>query len=163
MGTLRGSVVLEKAPTFKLQGITGKYYDIDALCERSNLMLAFYPGGTIKPVCSSQFCDYRDNFEMFKPYNLLVIGISNDSIERQLAFAEKNEYPFLFLSDPRNSIAKAFNANSSMMLGHTSRAIFIINQKRVILYRYIEPTYLTMRGSEEIVTILEDMKNNKIL
>jgi len=44
-----------------------------------------------------------------------------------------------------------------------SRAVFIINSKGLILYRYVEPTILTRRKPEELIAILDDLKANKLL
>ena len=44
-----------------------------------------------------------------------------------------------------------------------SRAILIVNKKRTLLYQYIEPTFFTRRGSPEILRVLEDLKELKLI
>ena len=158
-----GRVIGKSCPTFELVSLSGSLVKSKELISKGNLMLVFYPGGPIKPVCTTQLCDYRDNFDQFKEFNINIVAISNDSTENQIKFATKFNYPFQFLTDPRNKVAKLFKVNSFFVMRRNMRAIFIINQKGIVLYEYAEPTFLTRRGSNELIDVLKDLKNLKVI
>lgn len=152
----RGQVVKQKALPFSLYDQHGQPFNLVAESKKSHLLLAFYPGGKVKPVCTSQFCDYRDNFDKFDKYNIRIVGISSDSREALKDFADSQNYPFTFLSDPGSVVADSYGCRSFYNLGFVSRAIVIIHQSGMVLYRYVEPTAFTRRGSDELVAILDD-------
>jgi len=77
--------------------------------------------------------------------------------------ADHRGNPFQFLRDPENKIAKSFGCSSKFMLGTTSRAVSIVNQKGIILYHYVEPTVLTRRGSTELLQVISQLKKNHLL
>lgn len=154
----RGQIINRSAPNFTLPQHTGGLFELQGEVTKGPVILAFYPGGALAPVCTAQFCDYRDNSARFSPFGVRIIGISSDPSAKQSEFAQKQQYPFTFLSDPGNRIAQLYECKSFFMFGAISRAIFIVNQKGMILYRYIEPTTLTRKGSSELVGILTDLR-----
>jgi peroxiredoxin Q/BCP len=159
----RGNIVGQKAMNFKLFNTDEKEIALSELLERGPVILCFYPGGPIKPMCTSQFCDYRDNFDQFKEFDAQIIGISSDSIERQKKFAKQNNYPFTFLMDPKNKVAKLLQVKSFFLAKDIARAIVIINQKGIILYRYSEPTFFTRKGSKELIQVLRELRKSQLL
>ncbi len=158
-----GKVIGKKSPDFTLFSTQSKELTLSQLLLTSPVMLAFYPGGTVKPVCNGQFCDYRDNYEQFKEFNLNIIGISSEDIKKQEEFAKMNSYPFTFLTDPGNKVSKLFNVKSVFIPNTSMRAIFIIGQDMTILYRYVEATFLTRRGSKELVTVLKELRELSLI
>lgn len=159
----RGKVLAQKIDDFCLYSADGQSFDLGQLLASGPCLLAFFPGGPVKPVCWSQFCDYRDNYDQFKKFNIKIIGISTDSLEKQREFAQKNEYPFLFLTDPNNIVAKKLKATSFFMLGGVSRAVYVINPQKILLYQYVEPTWLTRRKSPELLGVLKDLQDLGVL
>jgi peroxiredoxin Q/BCP len=126
------------------------------------LLLVFYPGD-FTPVCTRQLCNYQDFASEFDKYGIKIVGISTNQVKSHAAFAEKYKFSFSLLSDPEKTVAKKYGATSFIMFGAVSRAVFIINQKGVILYRYVEPTSLTRRKADELLGIINDLKVNNLL
>jgi peroxiredoxin Q/BCP len=158
----QGVVVGSKAPDFKLKDHTGKDWTLKDVVAHSPAILVFYPSD-FSPVCTKQFCNYRDALEEFKELDVKIFGISSNSMESHAEFSQKYSIPFVFLSDPDKAVAKAYDCTSVFMLNTVSRAVCIINKKGIILYRYVEPTILTRRKSEELVGILKDLKTHALL
>ncbi len=158
-----GKVIGQAAPSFVLLDSNGQSFDLSVEGAKRPLLLAFYPGGHMPLVCSAQFCDYRDALDQFSKYNVEIIGISSDPAEKQKEFAQKNNYPFRFLVDTKNVVAKQYGSTSILSMGRAARSIFIIHKGKIILYRYIEPINLTRRGSAELIGILEDLKTNNLI
>jgi peroxiredoxin Q/BCP len=157
-----GTVIGKKAPDFTLKDHQGGTVTLNQVTPVAPILLAFYPGD-FTPVCTAQMCNYRDNFESFIKHGLQVFGISHNDPESHAKFAKEYDFPFLLLSDPENKTAKAFGCTSLLMFGKVSRAVFILNTKGVILYRYVEPTTITRRKADELVGIIDDLKSNKLI
>lgn len=158
----QGMVVGKKAPDFELSDHKGGKVRLYDSLKVSPVLLVFYPGD-FKPVCTRQLCNYRDNMAHFAEFGVQLFGISENPTDRHGEFAQKFDFPFLLLTDPGYQVAKAFGCTTLLMLGRPSRAVFIINTKGIILYRYVEPTTITRRSAEELIKILGDLKEHKLL
>ncbi len=157
-----GTVIGKRAPDFTLKDHHGGTVTLSQVTSVAPVLLAFYPGD-FTLICTKQMCNYRDNFQSFIKQGIQIFGISSNSIEQHVQFAKEYEFPFLLLSDPGNKVAKIFGCTSLLMFGAVSRALFIVNTKGVILYRYVEPTSLTHRKADELIGIIDDLKSNKLL
>lgn len=157
-----GAVIGKLAPNFELADAEGQTVSLSKWCEKGPVLLAFYPGD-FSLVCTKQLCNYRDNFEKFKDFGVQVIGISANPPREHKKFEEKYAFPFPLLTDPERQVAQRFGCTSVWMMGKVSRAVFILNKNRVILYRYVEPTTITHRSSQELLGILGDLKKANLI
>ena len=102
--------MLEKgtqAPDFILQDKEGRDVKLsDFLGHR--IVLYFYPKDNT-PGCTRQACAFAQNFDAFQRRDVVVIGISKDSVASHQKFAEKYELPFLLLSDPELKAIQAYD------------------------------------------------------
>src|SRR5699024_547476 len=73
-----------------------------------NIVLYFYPKD-MTPGCTTQACDFRDNYEAFKENNTVVLGVSPDPVERHTKFIEKHELPFTLLVDETHEVVNLYN------------------------------------------------------
>lgn len=55
-----------------------------------------------------QACAFAQNFEGFRNKDVVVIGISKDSVASHLKFAQKYDLPFILLSDPELKAIQAY-------------------------------------------------------
>ncbi len=157
-----GTVMGKLAPDFSLADAEGASHTLSEYCKKGPVVVAFYPGD-FTLVCTKQLCSYRDNLEGFGKYGVQILGISANPPEQHKKFASKYAFPFPLLTDPGREVAKQFGCTSAWMLNRVSRAVFILNQKRMILYRYVEPTILTHRSADELIGILGDLKGAKLI
>lgn len=97
----------EKAPDFKLQDKDGKEVALSDFAGKK-VVLYFYPRDNT-PGCSRQACAFAGAYEQFKTLDVVVIGISKDSIASHQRFAEKYELPFILLSDPEREAIEAYD------------------------------------------------------
>ena len=74
----------DPAPDFELQGTDGPFKLSDHRGER--VVLLFYPGDET-PVCTKQFCSYRDRADDMAQLDATVVGISARASTRTSAFA----------------------------------------------------------------------------
>ena len=96
-----------QAPDFILQDKEGRDVKLsDFLGHR--IVLYFYPKDNT-PGCTRQACAFAQNFDAFQRRDVVVIGISKDSVASHQKFAEKYELPFLLLSDPELKAIQAYD------------------------------------------------------
>lgn len=157
-----GTVIGKKAQDFSLFDHNGETFHLDEVCKKAPVLLIFYPGD-FTAVCTKQLCNYQENLPRFQEYGLQLVGVSKNSREDHLKFASQYTLNFRLLTDPKNHIAKLYECRSKFMLGMVSRAVFIINRDRIALYRYVEPTTLTHRNADELLAVVSDLRNAKLI
>ena len=95
-----------KAPEFTLNDKDGNVVSLsDFLGKR--VVLYFYPKDNT-PGCTRQACTSAAAYEGFKSKDVVVIGISKDSIASHQKFAQKYDLPFILLSDPELQAIQAY-------------------------------------------------------
>ena len=87
-----------KAPDFTLPDKTGQQVSLADFAGKK-IVLYFYPRDNT-PGCTRQACAFAAAYEQFKTMDVVVIGISKDSVASHVKFAEKHNLPFILLSDP---------------------------------------------------------------
>jgi peroxiredoxin Q/BCP len=122
----------KKAPSFSLEGNDGKRHTLDAYTGKT-VVLYFYPKDST-PGCTKEACGFRDFIPGLKKKNIIVLGVSRDSIASHNKFAEKFKLPFVLLSDPDAAVMKRFAAfGKKMMYGKevegTIRSTVVIGPK----------------------------------
>lgn len=93
-------------------------------------LVYFYPKADT-PGCTKQACNLRDAFEEVTKAGIKVFGVSADTVEDQLAFAEKYELPFTLLADKKGEVIAAFGVPANDR-GFASRQSFLIKDGKVI-------------------------------
>ncbi len=96
-----------KAPDFSLLDKEGNQVKLsDFLGKR--VVVYFYPKDNT-PGCTRQACAFAQNYEAFKNQDVVVIGISKDSVASHQKFAQKYDLPFILLSDPELQAIQAYD------------------------------------------------------
>lgn len=124
-----------KAPEFTLKDQTGKDVSLSDFSGKK-VVLYFYPKDNT-PGCTRQACAFAEAYEDFRSADVVVIGISKDSVASHLKFAEKYGLPFLLLSDPELEVLQAYDVwKEKKLYGKASmgvvRSTYIINEQGVI-------------------------------
>ena len=95
-----------KAPNFTLFDKNGNAVSLsDFLGKR--VVLYFYPKDNT-PGCTRQACAFAGAYKEFEARDVVVIGISRDSVASHQKFAAKYELPFILLSDPDRVAIEAY-------------------------------------------------------
>lgn len=95
-----------KAPDFTLFNQEGNEVSLSDFFGK-RIVLYFYPRDNT-PGCTRQACAFAQNFEGFRNQDIVVIGISKDSVASHLKFAQKYNLPFILLSDPELKAIQAY-------------------------------------------------------
>lgn len=124
-----------KAPDFCLPDKDGNHVSLKDFRGRK-VVLYFYPKDNT-PGCTRQACAFAASYEQFKMQNVIVIGISKDSVASHQKFAQKYDLPFILLSDPELQAIQAYGVwQEKKLYGKVSmgvvRTTYIINEQGII-------------------------------
>ena len=124
-----------KAPDFTLPDKHGNSVSLSDFLGKK-VVLYFYPKDST-PGCTRQACAFAQNHSNFEDKNVVVIGISKDSVASHLKFAEKYELPFVLLSDPELQAIQAYGVwQEKKLYGKVSmgvvRSTYLLDEQGVI-------------------------------
>lgn len=121
------------------------------------VVVYFYPRDDT-PGCTKEACGFRDKSQPYKDKNIVIIGISKDSVDSHKKFAEKYHLNFPILSDASRETIKAYGAwGEKNFLGKTFEGVlrktFLIGPTGEI-----RKTYDKVDVLNHAETILQDIK-----
>lgn len=124
-----------KAPNFTLKDKDGNAVSLSDFLGKK-VVLYFYPKDNT-PGCTRQACAFAGAYAGFKQKDVVVIGVSKDSVASHQKFAEKYDLPFILLSDPEGKTIAAYGVwKEKTMFGKTAlgvvRTTFIIDENGMI-------------------------------
>ena len=124
-----------KAPEFALPNQDGNVVQLSDFLGKK-VVLYFYPKDNT-PGCTRQACAFAAHFEGFRSKDVVVIGISKDSVASHQKFAAKYDLPFILLSDPELQAIQAYDVwHEKKMCGKVSmgvvRTTYVIDENGVI-------------------------------
>jgi len=146
----RSPAVGDQAPDFTLEGTAGPFTLSEQRGEK--VVLLFYPGDDT-PVCTRQFCSYRDNAEAFGALGATAVGISGKGVESKQAFADKHGLTVPLLADRDQAVSKAYDCWSK--LRGTRRSIVIVDEQGVVRHRHDHALGLDFQTVGEIQAALQ--------
>jgi peroxiredoxin Q/BCP len=94
------------APDFSLPDQNGKKHRLSSY-RGQWVVLYFYPKDMTSG-CTTEACNFRDEFPAFGKVNAVILGISKDSIKLHEKFAKKYQLPFPLLSDETNTVCETY-------------------------------------------------------
>lgn len=100
------------------------------------LVLYFYPKDNT-PGCTQEGQDFRDLYEDFRKAGAQVLGASRDSVRTHDNFIAKQGFPFALLSDPDETLCRAFDViQEKTLYGRkymgVDRSTFLFDAKGVL-------------------------------
>lgn len=115
------------------------------------VVIYFYPKDDT-PGCTTQACAFKDAYKAFQDIDVAIIGISQDSIESHVRFADKYELPFILLADPYSEVISAFDAKGMLM---AKRMTFVLDEEANIIKIFEKATPDT--NAKEILDFLNNL------
>ena len=148
-----------KAPAFTLLDKNGTPVSLSDFLGKK-VVLYFYPKDNT-PGCIRQACAFAASYEQFKMEDVVVIGVSKDSVASHLNFAQKHELPFILLSDPELQAIQAYGVwQEKKLYGKVSmgvvRTTFIIDENGNI--EKVMPKVKPDTNATEILAYLAEEK-----
>lgn len=147
-----GSII----PQFSLTDQNGNLFTVDSILGKKNLVIYFYPKDD-SPGCTKEACYFRDQFEVFKEADALIIGISGQSVESHKKFAEKYRLSYTLLSDEGNKIRKLFGVPTNFLGLLPGRVTYVIDKSGKVLFIFDSQTKIE-RHVDDALKILKGLK-----
>jgi len=125
----------DKAPAIKARNQQGDIIELKNYLGKK-VILYFYPKDNT-PGCTTEACNYRDNYQSLLKDGFEVIGVSIDNEQSHQKFISKFELPFTLLADEDKKIVHDYgvwvekNMYGKKYMG-TARTTFIIDEKGII-------------------------------
>ncbi|MBK7711758.1 MAG: peroxiredoxin [Bacteroidales bacterium] len=146
----------DSIPAFSLPDQNGKLFDINSVIGKKNLVIYFYPKDD-SPGCTKEACSFRDQFEVFKEADAVIIGISSQSVESHKEFAEKHRLSFTLLSDEGNKIRKQFGVPTNLLGLLPGRVTYIADKTGKVIFIFNSQT----RAAEHVDVALRILKERQ--
>jgi len=129
----------DAAPDFKTQAsLAGNVFtfSLAEALKKGPVVLYFYPAD-FTPTCTREACMFRDSHPELAARGVRVVGVNASRCQTHARFRAKLELPFILLSDPERTAARAYGAAG--MLGFVRRIFvrFTITDQRLRIQRGI--------------------------
>ncbi|HTX80053.1 MAG TPA: thioredoxin-dependent thiol peroxidase [Longilinea sp.] len=123
------------APDFTLLDETGKSQRLSDYHGKT-VLLYFYPKDDT-PGCTTEACNFRDNYSAYQNAGVVILGISPDSPKSHAKFKEKYHLPFTLLADEGHKVCEQYGVwGRKKAMGReydgVFRTSFLIDAKGVI-------------------------------
>jgi len=133
----------DEAPDFTLQADDGRRVSLSDY-RGKKVVLYFYPkDGT--PGCTREAIEFRDMIKEFEKEDVVILGVSKDSVQSHQKFKRKHELPFTLLSDPEGKVLNLYGVwRKKSLYGRTfmgtERTTFLIDENGIVrkVYRKVK-------------------------
>lgn len=129
----------EKAPDFKLKASNDKEMSLEDF-KGKRLVVYFYPKDNT-PGWTNEANEFGQLYDKFKEIDTEIVGVSPDSIDSHKKFIEKQDIPFMLLSDSDKKMGRAYEVfkekgiMAKIGLG-MERSTFVIDEEGKLVKEY---------------------------
>jgi peroxiredoxin Q/BCP len=121
----------DKAPALSATTDAGTTLNLADVYKKNNYTLVWFYPKALTGGCTKQGCSLRDASAELKKHGVAVVGVSNDTVEKQKEFKEKNNFDYPLLADTDKTVVKAFGQSG---IAFPSREAFLINKEGKVVY-----------------------------
>lgn len=141
------------APSFSLEDQDGNVVSLSDF-KGKKVVLYFYPRDNT-PGCTKQALAYKEYYEQFLNKDVVVFGISKDTVGSHKKFKDKYELPFTLLSNPTLEMIQDYDVwVEKKLYGKVSmgilRSSYVINEEGIIVQAFAK-----VKPDLDACTILE--------
>lgn len=102
------------------------------------VVIAFYPGD-FTPGCTAEWRAFRDRATALFDADVVVAGVSADSLASHTRFARELDLPFKLLTDPDRRVARRWGASDGRS---TRRVVVVVGRDGTV--RYVDPAFAAL-------------------
>ena len=120
------------SPAPEISGVDqeGKTVNFKDVYAKGPTLVYFFPKADT-PGCTKQGCSIRDAWADLTKAGIQVIGVSEDTVEAQKAFADKFHFPHTLVADHDGKVAAAFGTDFIANKPLTQRESFLVRDGKV--------------------------------
>jgi peroxiredoxin Q/BCP len=144
------------APDFSLADENEQIHNLHDFVGQT-VLLYFYPKDDT-PGCTTEACNFRDDYSAYQEAGVVILGVSPDSPEKHTKFKTKYELPFTLLADTDHQVCELYGVwGPKKFMGReyegVHRTTFLIGADGVIqhVFEKVKPA----NHSAEILALLK--------
>ena len=142
-----------KAPSFELYDQNGTLHKLEDY-KGKKVILYFYPKDNT-PGCTKEACGYNENLSSFNDKNVVILGISKDSVSSHKKFEANFGLGFTLLSDENLDAIKKYDVwkekkNYGKTYMGVLRTTYLINEEGIIVFANDK-----VKAASDALTMLE--------
>lgn len=146
-----------KAPDFTLLDQNGDSVSLSEFSGKKVILYFYSKDNT--PGCTKQACNYSENYLAFKEKNIVVIGISKDTVVAHKKFEEKYQLPFILLANPELDVLESYDVwKEKNMYGRkvmgVVRTTYLINEEGII-----EKAFTKVKAADDASRMLNEIES----
>lgn len=146
----------DQAPAFTLPNYSGETTSL-ADYQGKRVLVYFYPRANT-PGCTTEACDFRDSLTQLNDLGIEVVGISPDTVDKLVAFREKNNLTFPLLADPDKNVLKEWGAfgekkNYGKIVEGVIRSTFLVGTDGTI-----ELALYNVRATGHVARVIRELE-----
>jgi peroxiredoxin Q/BCP len=111
------------------------------------VVVAFYPRDFTKG-CTAQMRTFAEQYDSLFGPDVVLVGISTDSVETHQRFAASLKLPFRLLSDPDQRVSKQYASKNPE--GYNRRTVYVIGSDGRVKFRNMSFNALDPRDYTEL-------------
>ena len=122
----------------------------------SNVVLYFYPADDT-PGCTKEACNFRDDYSAYERADVVILGVSPDTVESHVKFKRKFQLQFPLLADKGHKVCDLYDVwGPKKFMGReyegVLRTTFLIDQNGNIVkvFEKVRPA----EHSDELLSVL---------
>lgn len=119
------------------------------------VVLAFYPKDFTSG-CTAEMRTFSDQYEDMFGDDVVVVGISADSLQTHRRFAQSLGIPFRLLSDPDQAVSRKYG--SADRNGYNRRTVYVIDRKGRVTYADLRFGALEPRSYSDLKRAVQQAK-----
>lgn len=157
--------VPQTAPLFELNDQNGKLHRLEDY-RGDRVLLYFYPKDDT-PGCTTEACNFRDDYSAYQEAGVTILGISPDSEDSHAKFSEKYQLPFTLLADPDHRVCEAYGVwGTKKMFGKEFEGVFrttyLIDPEGQIeeVFENVKPEDHSAEVLEKLQPLTQDSEND---
>jgi peroxiredoxin Q/BCP len=138
---ISGPEVGRRAPAIRLPwankdgtGPADQPYDL-SLDRGKTVVVAFFPRDFTSG-CTAEMRTFAEQYDSLFGPDVVVVGISTDSLATHTRFASSLDLPFRLLSDPRQEVARRYGSNDRS--GYLRRTVYVVGPDGNVRYRNLK-------------------------
>ena len=146
----------DQAPAFTLPNDSGETTSL-ADYQGKRVLVYFYPRANT-PGCTTEACDFRDSLTQLNDLGIEVVGISPDTVDKLVAFREKNNLTFPLLAHPDKNVRKEWGAfgekkNYGKIVEGVIRSTFLVGTDGTI-----ELALYNVRATGHVARVIRELE-----
>ena len=147
-----------KAPDFELPNNLGEKTSLSDYIGNP-VVLYFYPKDDT-PGCTTEACNFRDDFDEYQKLGVEIIGVSPDTVKSHTKFISKHKLPFLLLADEDHKVCEMYGVwGKKKIFGKeyfgVLRTTFLIDKDGNLVreFKGVKP----VRHSKEVIDAIHEL------